>query len=442
MENKEIVAGHLKNVQGYYHIVLSYTGYDGKRKTPSFTTGLKVRNNKRNAESLLHFVQSEFIIYDTKEDDVLERNRIKNEIRMKTGQPIIKTVVSKSEALKTPSDSNKRIVFGKDMLFSDYLIYWLENIEKNTIEENTYASYSMNIYHRIAPYFKSKAITLSSLNVIDIQEYYTNSINGFELDGIEYEPVKASTVKRRHANIRKALEYAKNIDLIVKNPADQVQVPRPQKYEGNPYNDDELKALFKAAKGQRIEFAVLLGSFYGLRREEVVGLKWSAIDFDRKTITINHTVTEYTLKGKVVRKEKDRAKNQSSLRTLPLVQPFEQLLNKMMDERNKNMMICGDSYNYDYQDYIYVDELGRLIKPAFVSKNFGLTLKKNNLRKIRFHDLRHSCATLLYRSGVDLKEIQAWLGHSTITTTANIYTHFDYTIKQHSANKLLEAFEK
>lgn len=123
MEKKEIVAGHLKNVQGNYHIVLSYIGYDGKRKTPSFTTGLKIRNNKRNAESLLHFVQSEFIIYDTKEDDALERNRIKNEIRMKTGKPIIKTVVSKSEALKTPADSNKRIVFGKDMLFSDYLIY-------------------------------------------------------------------------------------------------------------------------------------------------------------------------------------------------------------------------------------------------------------------------------------------------------------------------------
>jgi integrase len=109
----------------------------------------------------------------------------------------------------------------------------------------------------------------------------------------------------------------------------------------------------------------------------------------------------------------------------------------MKAEQERTRKVCGNSYCRDYIGYIYVDELGKRVEPDFVSQNFGLTLKNNSLKRIRFHDLRHSCASLLYANGVSLKEIQEWLGHSDIATTSNIYTHLDYSSKVSSANAIL-----
>jgi len=171
-------------------------------------------------------------------------------------------------------------------------------------------------------------------------------------------------------------------------------------------------------------------------------LKWNAIDFERKTITIQYTVTEANLndgRGNVII-EKERTKSKTSRRTLPLVKPFEDLLIRMYLEQKKNRKLCGDCYCTDYLDFIYVNEIGERVKPGYLTQHFPLLLKKHNLRKIRFHDLRHSCASLLYANGVSLKQIQEWLGHSDISTTSNIYTHLDYSSKVSSANAILSVF--
>ena len=125
---------------------------------------------------------------------------------------------------------------------------------------------------------------------------------------------------------------------------------------------------------------------------------------------------------------------------LPLVAPVEELLLNMLEEQRKNRAMCGECYYKGDQEYIYVNKIGHLIKPGYVTQAFPKFLKKNGFRKIRFHDLRHSCATLLYKHGVGMKDIQEWLGHSTIATTANIYTHLDYSSKVESANAILGVF--
>ena len=102
-----------------------------------------------------------------------------------------------------------------------------------------------------------------------------------------------------------------------------------------------------------------------------------------------------------------------------------------------NRRLCGRSYCMDYIEYIYVNELGELVKPGFITQHFPMLLEKHGMRKIRFHDLRHSCASLLYANGVSLKEIQEWLGHSDISTTSNIYAHLDYSTKVSSANAII-----
>ena len=249
-----------------------------------------------------------------------------------------------------------------------------------------------------------------------------------------------NTVIHRHANLRKALQYAYRTGLISSNPADRVQRPRKERYQAHPYNGEELEVLFSKVKGTNLELGVILAAFYGLRRSEACGLKWSAIDFTRKTITISHTVAQVKVDGKVTLVGKDRTKTKSSHRTLPLVKPFEELLLAIRDKQDANRRICGNCYCQEYLDYVYVNEMGELMKPNYLSQTFPDFLKRNGLRPIRFHDLRHSCASLLYANGVALKDIQEWLGHSDIATTSNIYTHLDYSSKVASANAILQFF--
>ena len=168
-----------------------------------------------------------------------------------------------------------------------------------------------------------------------------------------------------------------------------------------------------------------LAAYYGLRRSEVIGLKWSAIDFTENTLTVRHTVHS-TEEGIVA---KDRLKTKSSYRTLTL-EPFvrgELLKHREKQEQMKKVM--RSAYSGEYTDYVCVDALGKLYDPDFVTGHFGQLLKKHNLKKIRFHDLRHSCASVLLAQGVPMKQIQEWLGHSDMSTTANIYSHLDAVTK-------------
>ena len=390
-----MTAGHLREQNGIYQIVLSWQDDCGKRKTKSVSTGLPIKGNKRRAEALLSEARESF------------------------------------DPMKKSEDAPKPRPRAEELQLTEFFVNWLE-LMKNSVELSTYSGYELTIRRRLLPYFEPKHLTLRELSPMDIQEYYQYSLN--------VEGVSANTVIHRHANIRKALQYAVQMGLIEFNPADRVQRPKKAAFVGGVYNEAELDELFRAVRGDAIELAVILGAFYGLRRSEIVGLRWEVVDFERKTFTICHTVTEVIVDGKTVIVDKDRPKTKSSCRTLPMVAPFETLLLRMKAEQEENRRVCGSAYCTDYLDYVYVDALGSRITPNRISDRFPAVLKKNGLRKIRFHDLRHSCATLLYANGVSLKEIQEWLGHSNISTTSNIYTHLDFNSKVSSANAILRVF--
>ena len=391
-----MVAGHLRIKDRNYHIVLSYNDENGKRKSTCRSTHLPVRGNKKRAEAMLQEARRE-----------------------------MEETLRCQELAKRQGKSPER----KPIFFTDFMNEWL-SMMKPSLEATTYSSYQNGIQKQIIPYFEKHypKLLLQDLTARHIQEYYS-----YEL---EERKCSTNTVIHRHANIRKALQYAFKTDLIDCNPADKIQRPRKNRHEVVPYNAQELAQLFEAVKGNLLELGVLLAAFYGLRREEVLGLKWDAIDFKKKTITIRHTVTEANIDGKHTIIEKDRTKTKSSHRTLPLVESFEKFLRELKKKQAENQRLCGSCYCQDYLDYIYLNELGERVKPNWLTTAFPAFLEKHGLRRIRFHDLRHSCASLLYANGVALKDIQEWLGHSDIGTTSNIYTHLDYSSKVASAQAI------
>ncbi|MEG0758650.1 MAG: site-specific integrase [Raoultibacter sp.] len=253
----------------------------------------------------------------------------------------------------------------------------------------------------------------------------------------QLERVNANTVIHYHAIIHKALKYAVKTDLIASNPADKIERPKKERFIGSFYDSTEMHKLFAAAQGTKLELIVMLAAFYGLRRSEIIGLKWDAIDFTENTLTIRHTITSFNIDGKQVVHASDRTKTKASMRTLPLVDEFHKRLLILKSDQDFHRKLCGRSYNMDYLGYVCVDELGNLIKPNYVTDCFSRILRDHGLRRIRFHDLRHSCASLLLANGVPMKQIQEWLGHSDFSTTANIYAHLDYNSKVVSAEAML-----
>ena len=248
--------------------------------------------------------------------------------------------------------------------------------------------------------------------------------------------VKPNTVIHYHAIIHSALKYAVKTDMLVQNVADKVDRPKKNSFQPVFLSAEEMQKMFEALRGTKLELPVLVAAFYGFRRGEVLGLKWDAIDFERGTISVIRTVTTITVDGKQTEIEQQSAKTKSSLRTLPLIGSFREYFLQVKEARELNKKVCGNCYNYDYDGYVFVNELGERMRPNYLTEYFPKYIAKHGMPKMRFHDLRHSCASLLLANGVPLKQIQEWLGHSDFSTTANIYAHLGYRSKISSAQAM------
>ena len=302
--------------------------------------------------------------------------------------------------------------------------FQLQEIAKGRLAHATYGAYQGLLKSTIVPYFRKKKLTLRELEARHLQMFYSEMLRR----------VTPNTVIHYHAVIHSALKYAVKTDMLIQNVADKVDRPRKNSFQPVFLSADEMQKMFEALRGTKLELPVLVAAFYGLRRSEALGLKWDAIDFERDTITIKHIVTNAKIDGKCEIVCADRAKTKSSLRSLPLVSNIREKLLALREQQKENRRVCGNCYSKKYDGYVFVDALGNIFNPRSVTANFSKLLEQNGLRHIRFHDLRHSCASLLLANDVPLKQIQEWLGHSDIGTTANIYSHLDYKSKITSAN--------
>ena len=378
-----MVAGHLTLKNGRYYAVLNYRNAGGQRKTKWISLGLPEKGNKRKAEAGLARLRAEF------------------------------------EPPKEVGD------LSSDMLFADYLLEWLE-IAKGRLAVATYSSYAAMIKKPVGPYFRQRNLTLRELEARHLQMFYSEMLR----------KVKPNTVIHYHAIIHSALKYAVKTDMLVQNVADKVDRPKKNSFQPVFLSAEEMQKMFEALRGTKLELPVLVAAFYGFRRGEVLGLKWDAIDFERGTISVIRTVTTITVDGKQTEIEQQSAKTKSSLRTLPLIGSFREYFLQVKEAQELNKQVCGNCYNHEYDGFVFVDELGERMRANYLTSAFPKFLEDHGLRRMRFHDLRHSCASLLLANGVPLKHIQEWLGHSDFTTTANIYAHLDYKSKITSAQAM------
>lgn len=302
------------------------------------------------------------------------------------------------------------------LLFSEYMELWLANIKLH-ISPSTYESYCQIVRQKIVPYFEKLDISLIALKAIHIEMFYQTQ---YEL------ALSPNTVLRYHAVLHKALNDARRKELIVISPAVFAQRPPKQKYITEPYSAKEIHRLFQVIDGHKLELIIKLAAFYGFRRSEVLGLRWKSISFETSTITVNHTFQRICNDEGIYDVFRDKVKRDASFRTLPMPDGIRNMIMDYRTERYSKELPLPDAY-------LFLGRNGNVIKPDYVSSAFHQILKENGLRHIRFHDLRHSSAGILISNRVPLIEVQQWLGHSTINTTADLYAHLDYVVKERSA---------
>ena len=390
MEKMLMIKGSLQVSHGTYYVVVNYKDEYGKPKQKWISTELREKGNKTKAKQKMKEILKSFEI---------------------------------NQNLHNKQNSNE------DVLFVDFLKNFLA-IKKSTIEPVTVNMYN-KFAENISKYFKNMRLKLKDLKPYHIEGFYKS----------EYaRGLSSNSVLKYHVLIRECLQYAFINDLVLVNVADKVKRPKVEKFRASFYDIKEIEKFFEVIQDNECKLPIMLTAMYGFRRSEVLGLKWNAIDFKNKLISVQHKVLETKIDGKREIYLSDKLKNQTSNRTLPLLQQAEKLLLDKKDEIEKNKILLGKSYDNRYLDYVCVDNLGRLILPNRLTKNFIKILRKNNLRKIRFYDLRHSCASIMLSNGVPMKQIQEWLGHADFSTTANIYSHLDYSTKLNSANTMTNVF--
>ena len=329
-------------------------------------------------------------------------------------------------ALHLPSNRKRKVA---DMPLHKYLMDWLEEYRYN-IAPTTYSTYQGMIEARLYPYFEENQISVKDVTGDELNAYYNYL---FE------EGLSGCTAQKHHNLLHLAFKHAMKKRIIPFNPCDQANRPKAVKYVASYYNETKLKELLMALRDDPLRIVVMLTNYYAVRRSEVLGIKWSAIDYDEELIHLRHKVIEDKSNGKTVIRGMDIMKSKSSMRSLPLMTFICEELRKEKERQEEMKKVLRSSYNRKYEDYVCVDSMGNLLKPNYVTNHFAVLLRRHGLDKSRFHDLRHSCATLMLSNGEDMKKIQGWLGHSTITITADTYAHLDAESKRGSASVIENA---
>jgi integrase len=300
------------------------------------------------------------------------------------------------------------VVDDKNLTVSEYLDRFLEDVQRGSVRESTYSRDKYLVTNHVKPTLGR--VKLKNLSAMHLQRLYREKQDA---------GLSASTVQKAHHILHKALAQAVRWDLIARNPADAVKAPRPASGEMRPLSAEEVSMLLEAAQGDRLEALYVLAVTTGMRRGELLGLKWPDVDLEYGRLSIRRALIRAGNGGRVALAE---TKTRGSRRTVNLTQRAVEALRSHLERQLAKIEAAGDLYSDE--GLVFTTEAGTPINPSNLrQRSFAPLLIKAGLPHIRFHDLRHTCATLLLSKGVHPKFVQELLGHASIAITLDTYSH-------------------
>ncbi len=378
------MTGCIAQRKDIYYVRLTYYDKDHKRKDKWISTGLSGRGGKQRATTMIN------------------------------------SFIEKYSYLEKSEHPTK---------MSDYLLMWKE-LQIKEVASTTYDGYHTYIDRHLIPYFKDLNLNIQDITAAHIMDYvkYLSGDQGRKDNKIGGQSI--TSIRKIISILRKVFDYAVVYGDIRINPALQVPLPKREKHSNNMNKNkrqvfltaEEAQKMLNAFQNEEIGPIIFVTLYYGLRKSEALGLRWQSVDFENDTITINHTVV-----GGNHIVEKDSTKTYCSERSYQLLPDIKALLLQLREQQKDYKKRLGSSYHNN--DYIFKNPNGVPYRPDSLTRTFKRALARHGLPQMRYHDLRHSTASILVDKGWDINSIKEWLGHADISTTANIYAHISHRRK-------------
>jgi integrase len=308
---------------------------------------------------------------------------------------------------KALSDRTNGIVYDDaNITIGEYFDVWLKGSVYGSVRQSTYDRDTNLVNNHIKPVLGG--LKLKKLNSAHVQGFYRDRLDA---------GLSASTVRKIHDILRRGLAQAVDWHLTPRNVADVVKPPKPVAKEMIALTAEQTRRLLDAAAEDRLEALYVLAVHTGMRQGEMLALRWQDVDMENAVVSVRRTLTRSG--GKVAFGEPKTRKSRRSIRLTPQA---TEALRAHLERQLRDMEILGDRYRD--QGLVFTTDTGAPINPSNLrQRNFAPLLKRAGLPHMRFHDLRHTCATLLLSRGVHPKFIQELLGHATIAITLDTYSH-------------------
>lgn len=304
------------------------------------------------------------------------------------------------------SDQQKDLpVITERQTVAEFLEKWLADVSRPSVRPKTYRFYCDHIRLHIKPALGKKQ--LEKLTPANIQHFVNDRLQS---------GLSPQTIRHIIATLRAALSIAVRWQLVYRNVAALVTLPRIQKQEMKIFTPEQAKAFLESVKGHRLEALFIMALTLGLRRGELLGLHWSDVDFDAATLRVNYGLQRFDGKLHLV-----EPKTEKSRRVLPLPSLLIDALRLHRTRQLEERLALGS--NWQESGFVFASTIGTPMEPRNLNRTFDALLENAKLPKIRFHDMRHSCATMLLSQGVPQRTLMEILGHSQISLTMNTYSH-------------------
>lgn len=317
------------------------------------------------------------------------------------------------------------LVDDKNFTLSEYLQEWLENTAKQRVRETTFTNYKRAVNSRIIPVLGSHK--LKDLKPLHGQRFVKSLID---------EGLSPAYIEYIFIVLKGSLEDAVRWELLFKNPFQHVEIPRPRKVVNSTWSIEETKRFLNRTKFENVIYyhLFLLALNTGMRRGEILGLKWKNFDLNEGKISVTETLI-YDENGFRF----TEPKTHGSKRLISIDQNLCKEFKSYKAKQNEFKLLFGQSY--EDNDLVFAKETGQPILPRTMTTTFNQFIKKADVPQIRFHDLRHTHATILLKLGINPKIVSERLGHSSIKTTLDTYSHVTIDMQESAVLKLSEALK-